>query len=119
MTTGPYDPTAPENVMTAWEAATQVATGSVDLIDVREDDEWDAGHAEHARHIPLGVLDPSALDQQRLIVTVCRSGKRSGKAADQLRVAGFLVRNLTGGMQAWAAAGLPVVRSDGSRGTVA
>lgn len=119
MTTGPYDPLAPDNVITAVEAATQAAAGRVDLLDVREDDEWDAGHAADARHIPLGALDPAALDQGRLVVTVCRSGKRSAAAADRLRTAGFLVRNLTGGMQAWHGAGLPVVRGDGTPGTVA
>lgn len=119
MTAAPHDPLAPQDAISPAEAATQAAAGWVELLDVREDDEWDAGHAADARHIPLGELDPAAVDRDRQVVTVCRSGKRSSAAADRLRASGLLVRNLTGGMQAWEAAGLPVVRGDGSPGTVA
>ena len=101
------------------DAARRASTGDVLLLDVRERDEWTAGHASHAVHLPLGDLDPSAVAGDRPIVAVCRSGNRSGKAAAVLAQAGFDVSNLTGGMKAWATAGLPVVREDGTAGDVA
>lgn len=93
------------------------------LLDVREPDEWEAGHAPGAVHLPLGEL-PAALeagrvDGSRPVVAVCRSGRRSAEATRLLQQAGVPARNLTGGMQAWAAAGRPVVRADGAPGEVA
>lgn len=87
------------------------------LLDVREDDEWAAGHAPRAVHVPLGRLDPSAYSPERTLVTVCRSGARSGKAAVLLAAAGLRVHNLAGGMNAWQRAGQPVVRDADTRGT--
>lgn len=89
------------------------------LLDVREPGEWALGHAPGAVHLPLGSLDVSTLPVDRPIIAVCRSGARSGRATTALRAAGLDVRNLAGGMSAWAAAGLPVVRDDGQTGTVA
>jgi rhodanese-related sulfurtransferase len=54
----------------------------------------------------------------RRIVCVCRSGNRSARAAAELVQMGFKAVNMTGGMREWAARGLPVVRDDGSDGTV-
>ena len=102
----------------ATEAARLAETGEVLLLDVREDDEWAHGHAPQATHTVLGVLDPAAIGRDRPVVAVCRSGKRSSAAAQALASAGHDVRNLTGGMQAWAGAGLPVVAADGSAGTI-
>ncbi|NAZ83229.1 rhodanese-like domain-containing protein [Kineococcus sp. R8] len=93
----------------------------VTVVDVREDEEWAAGHISDARHIPLGQLRTrlGELAPERVLVTVCRSGKRSAKAHALLTAAGRRVDDLDGGMQAWAAAGLPVVTDDGRPGTVA
>lgn len=88
------------------------------LLDVREDDEWAAGHAPGAVHVRLGVLDPKDHDAAVPVVAVCRSGKRSGVAAGRLAAAGVTVYNLAGGMQAWQEAGQPVVRDDATVGTV-
>jgi rhodanese-related sulfurtransferase len=90
------------------------------ILDVREDDEWTAGHAPDAEHVPLARVSEAA-DRfvDRDLLTVCRSGIRSGRAAKVLAAAGVNVRNVAGGMSSWAAAGLPVVRSDGSPGRVA
>ena len=93
--------------------------GQAVLVDVREPEEWSAGHAPRAEHRPLGGLDPAALDPALSVVAICRSGNRSGKAADLLAAAGVRVHNLAGGMKAWAAAGLPVVTDAGEPGTVA
>jgi rhodanese-related sulfurtransferase len=98
-------------------AARLVADGAL-LVDVREPDEFAAGHAPGATNVPLDMLDPAALPRGRTIVTTCRTGHRGAIAAARLQAAGLDVRNLAGGMTAWAAAGLPVVRDDGSPGTI-
>ncbi|WP_255696555.1 rhodanese-like domain-containing protein [Allobranchiibius sp. GilTou73] len=87
-------------------------------MDVREDEEWDRGHAAGAVHIPLGDLEPATMDTAVPVITICRSGKRSGKAAERLAAAGFQVRNMVGGMSAWHEQGLPMVRDDGSAGAL-
>ena len=102
----------------ARQAARLAAAGEVLLLDVREDDEWDSGHAPGAVHTALGLLDPASVPTDRPVIAVCRSGKRSAQAARTLAAAGHNVRNLTGGMQAWDQAGLPVLRADGSAGEV-
>ena len=101
------------------EAAQRIEQGAL-LLDVREDDEWEAGHAPMAQHLPLGRLqaEHGDLPKDRPIVAVCRAGGRSERAAVALTGAGFDVVNLAGGMQAWAAAGQPVARGDGEVGTV-
>lgn len=99
------------------------AVGLVDesaaiLLDVREDDEWNAGHAPGAVHVRLGDLDPGSFDTSTPVVAVCRSGNRSGSAAKKLAASGVTVYNLVGGMKAWREAGKPVIRDDGTAGTV-
>lgn len=88
------------------------------LIDVREDDEWEAGHAPDAVHLPLSRLTADDLPPERTLAVICRVGGRSARAVDALRAAGFDAVNVAGGMRAWSAAGLPVVRDDGLGGTV-
>lgn len=81
------------------------------LLDVRERSEWQTGHADRARHVPLGQL-PQRLREvpsDRVVLTICASGMRSGRAASLLRREGRDARNVRGGMTAWQAAGLPVV----------
>src|SRR5262245_25954163 len=81
------------------------------LVDVREDDEWAAGHIDGARHIRLGDLPArfEELPDDRLIVCVCAVGARSGRAAHFLNAAGKDAVNLDGGMHQWAVAGRPVI----------
>lgn len=90
------------------------------LLDVRENAEWRAGHAPSARHIPLSRLPARLRDLplDRTVVTVCRSGARSARAAALLAREGHDVVNLSGGMRAWARAGLPVIASGGRPGQV-
>lgn len=83
----------------------------VTLIDVRSANEWAAGHIAGARHIPLGYLADRAADIPKTapVVLQCQSGGRSSIAASVLERLGFTdVSNLSGGIMAWAAAGLPV-----------
>jgi rhodanese-related sulfurtransferase len=111
--------TNPAHELSAQDTARRAATGEVLLLDVREAAEWAAGHVEGAVHLPLGSLDPSTVPTDRLVVVVCRSGNRSGRAALALAAAGTNAANMVGGMNAWATAGLPIVRDDGSSGCVA
>jgi rhodanese-related sulfurtransferase len=80
------------------------------LVDVRYDSEWSAGHIEGAAHIPEDDLEERVgeLDRSRPVVTVCRAGTRSDEAAEWLRSQGFDAQNLDGGMLAWKWAGLPI-----------
>jgi rhodanese-related sulfurtransferase len=89
------------------------------LLDVREDDEWAAGHAPDAVHLALSRLHPDRLPPADTYLVICRSGNRSGRVVAALTRGGFRARNVAGGMNAWAADGLPVVRADGRPGTVA
>jgi len=90
------------------------------LLDVREADEWDAGHVEGSQHIPLGTLGErlSELPSDRTIVAVCRSGSRSGAAVRGLRQLGFAAENLDGGLASWSRAGLPLIDAQGRGGRV-
>lgn len=77
------------------------------LLDVRQQEEWDAGHAPDAVHIPLGEL-PSRLDElpaEQEVAVVCRSGGRSARATAFLLSEGRKAVNVEGGMQAWASEG--------------
>jgi rhodanese-related sulfurtransferase len=102
-------------------AAAAMADAGAVLLDVREPHEWQAGHAPKARHIPLGQLARRAgeLPRGRAVVTVCRSGARSARAAALLARDGRQVSNLAGGMRAWARAGLPLVAKGGGPGHIA
>jgi rhodanese-related sulfurtransferase len=86
------------------------------LLDVREPDEWAAGHAPGAHHLPM--MDVPArmgdIPADTDVVVVCRSGGRSGQVVSYLLGHGWdNVRNLDGGMQSWAAAGKNVVSENG------
>jgi len=80
------------------------------LLDVREDDEWAAGHAPGAVHVPLHDLPSRLADvpRDRSVSVLCRSGGRSAQATTFLVQQGIAARNVSGGMQAWAARGLPL-----------
>jgi rhodanese-related sulfurtransferase len=103
MTTLPFE-LAPETV------ASLLADGSVQLVDVREPYEREAGHAPGSRHVPLAELTEAApsLDPALPIVFVCRVGARSAMAAWSFARAGYDAHNLDGGMVAWAESGLPL-----------
>jgi rhodanese-related sulfurtransferase len=92
------------------EALALVSDGAL-LLDVREDNEWEAGHAAAATHVTLSDVPDHLEDfaRDRLIVCVCRSGVRSARAATFLLQNGYDAINLEGGMLAWAADDEPLV----------
>jgi rhodanese-related sulfurtransferase len=95
---------------TPQEVAELWAGGSIQLIDVRQPHEHEAGRIAGTRLIELGALSEEAgsLDPSRPLVFYCRSGARSGMATEAFAQAGFDAHNMTGGMLAWVAAGLPI-----------
>jgi rhodanese-related sulfurtransferase len=105
-----FAPQVPSVHATDLDPAAPVPAGTL-LLDVREQDEWDAGHAPQAVHIPLGELPDRVgeLDPDAPLVVVCHSGARSARATAWLTQGGYDAVNLDGGMIAWARAGLPVV----------
>ena len=85
------------------------------LLDVREYEEWDAGHVPGAVHIPLGELGAryTELARDRPLYVICRSGIRSDHAAHALAGAGWDASNVADGMTGWHAAGLPMTSASG------
>ncbi|HNV88741.1 MAG TPA: rhodanese-like domain-containing protein [Methylotenera sp.] len=97
------------------EAATMFSEQQAIIVDVREDSEWNEEHIAGAIHIPLAQVENrlSELAQYKnsTVITQCRSGKRSAKAAGMLQAAGFnKVLNLTGGIIAWNNDGLKTTK---------
>ena len=86
------------------------------LLDVREPEEWEAGHAPGAHHMPMMEIPArmSEIPPDDDVVVVCRSGGRSGQVVSYLLGHGWdNVRNLDGGMHSWQAAGREVVSESG------
>ena len=94
------------------DEASRLRDAGAFMLDVREPDEWAAGHIEGATLIPLGELAARAKEvpADRQVVVVCRSGNRSAQGRDVLLGAGLSsVTSMAGGMNDWAASGRPVV----------
>lgn len=86
------------------EAKKLLNNKNVQFVDVREVEEYEAGHIPTITHIPLSDLTERVgeLDKQKQLVMVCRSGNRSAKACEYLESLGYSkVRNLFGGMMNW------------------
>jgi rhodanese-related sulfurtransferase len=90
------------------------------LLDVREDDEWAAGHIAGAVHVPMMQLpqrlnyDPGPITPDNPVVVICKVGSRSAQVTAWLRRQGFDAVNLAGGMLAWEAAGRPMQAAGGA-----
>jgi rhodanese-related sulfurtransferase len=85
------------------------------LIDVREDSEWDTDHADGARHMGRGVIERDIVqtypDKSTEIILYCGGGYRSALAADMIQKMGYTnVFSMAGGWKAWKDAGAPTVR---------
>lgn len=89
------------------------------ILDVREDDEWAAGHIEGAVHVPIGSVanrmfyEPAELLTDEAIVVACKGGGRSTRVAAWLNANGFDAVVLAGGVGGWEAAGRPLTSDTG------
>lgn len=91
------------------------------LLDVREPDEWMAGHAPHAHHLPMREVPArlAEIPETARVAVICRTGRRSAAVvADLIRQGRKDVHNVDGGMMAWAAGGRPVVNANGQPGRI-
>jgi rhodanese-related sulfurtransferase len=104
----PTPPGVPEVTVDQLAAA---HAGGAPVVDVREPDEYEAGHVPGAVLIPMGqvVERVTELDRSRPVYVICQSGSRSGRAAQWYRSQGIDARNVAGGTSAWAERGKPVV----------
>ncbi len=91
-------------------------SGDVQLVDVREPYEWEAGRIAGARHIEIERLASQAetIDRGKPVLFYCRLGARSGMAANAFRRAGYEAYSLTGGLTGWHERGLPLDPEDGT-----
>jgi rhodanese-related sulfurtransferase len=102
------------------DARERVRSGA-QLIDVRENSEWQAGHAPQAVHIPTSQVQSrlNRIKKNKEIVVVCRSGNRSRAVTSHLRKQGYEAWTLSGGMRAWQNAGGQVLDRKGRPGRIA
>lgn len=119
---GGFDAWAAQEVPATLPAvdAAAVDAARATLLDVREDEEWDAGHIDGALHIPMSHLVDRLADlpPARPLTVVCRSGNRSGKVTAWLLGRGVDAVNMAGGMLAWSEAGRPMRATDGAPAVV-
>ncbi len=89
--------------------------GAIQLVDVREPDEWRAGHIPGARHVALEqlVARSATIAPDVPVVFYCRLGARGGLAAAAFRRAGYEAYSMVGGMVAWCTSELPLEPADG------
>jgi rhodanese-related sulfurtransferase len=101
--------------VTVEETRKRLENGNARLIDVREDSEWEAGHALGAQHIGKGVIErdieQKVPDKKSELILYCGGGFRSALSADNLQKMGYTnVLSMSGGWRAWQAAGAPVAK---------
>jgi rhodanese-related sulfurtransferase len=91
------------------EARRRQSAGELDIVDIREQYEWDAGHAPGTRHIEIERVASNApsIDRARPVAFMCRGGVRAAMVARAFRAIGFDAYNVAGGFTAWHAQGLP------------
>jgi rhodanese-related sulfurtransferase len=95
--------------------AAELISGGAQVVDVRGDDEFEAGHVEGATHIRLDrlTMETAGLDRARPVVFYCRAGNRSELPANAFRASGWEAYHVDGGLVAWVDAGLPLAPEDG------
>jgi rhodanese-related sulfurtransferase len=100
---------------TPQQVAELLAGGEIQLIDVRQPHEHEAGRIAGARHVELMQLVAAAqtIRRETRVVFYCRSGARSAMATEAFRGAGYDAHNMAGGLLAWDAGGLPLEPPDG------
>jgi rhodanese-related sulfurtransferase len=97
------------------EARKEIEGGEAVLIDVREESDWQEGHAKGAKHLSRGVIEleieEEIPDVKKPIICYCGGGSRSALVAESLQKMGYEnVRSMAGGLRAWKEEGLPVIQ---------
>jgi rhodanese-related sulfurtransferase len=97
------------------KTAAELVSGGAQVVDVRGEDEYAAGHIEGARHIRLDELSEHTadLDRARAVIFYCRAGNRSELPANAFRASGWEAYHVDGGLLAWAEAGLALAPEGG------
>lgn len=110
------EPTA----IAAAEVPDPTAAETTVLLDVREDDEWDRGHAPGAQHIPMTEIPArfEEIDPDADLYVVCRQGGRSARVAAYLEQVGYEPVVVADGMVGWQVAGRPIVTPSGDTGSI-
>ncbi|MCW2528678.1 MAG: Rhodanese domain protein [Pseudonocardiales bacterium] len=109
----------PQSLITADELSPTAV-----ILDVREPDEWTAGHIAEAVHVPMGsvvnrmLTEPGPLLSDEPIVVTCKAGGRASRVAQWLNANGFAAVVLDGGMLDWQSSGRPMVSGSGETPTV-
>lgn len=102
----------------------KLSTNGLQVLDVRDDEEWDEGHIENAHFLPYtrmveqltspAMLGTLQLQKEQTVAVTCATGKRSSTAISIMKREGFKrLYNVTGGMEAWEAAGFPMLDGEG------
>lgn len=102
----------------------KLSVNGLQLLDVRDTEEWDEGHFEKAHHLPYtrmveqltspAMLGTLSLSKDQHVAVTCATGKRSSTAISIMKREGFKhLYNVTGGMEAWEAAGFPMIDAEG------
>ena len=99
------------------EARRKLESGKAKLIDVREESEWEAGHARGAMHLGKGVIERDIVervpDKKAELILYCGGGFRAALSADNLQKMGYTnVSSMAGGWRAWQEAGAPVEKGE-------
>ena len=99
------------------EARRKLESGKAKLIDVREESEWEAGHARGAMHLGKGVIERDIVervpDKKADLILYCGGGFRAALSADNLQKMGYTnVSSMAGGWRAWQEAGAPVEKGE-------
>jgi rhodanese-related sulfurtransferase len=104
-----------EGDYTPQQVAKLLENGAIQLVDVREPEEYEAGRIAGGRLLPLGQLaaEAASISREEPVVFYCRTGSRSAMAADAFRQAGFDAHNMPGGLVEWDRAGLPLEPAGG------
>lgn len=99
----------------AQRLAEWLGSRDVQLVDIREEHEYAAGHIAGSRHIEFDQVQASSesFDREAPLVFICRGGNRSGMVAEAFRTGGYDAFHIEGGLLAWTAEGLPLEPEDG------